>query len=66
MQRTSHRTLLGALAVAAALLVSACGASGGSDADSDEKATTTAAEKTTTTEATTTSTTQATTTSTPP
>lgn len=52
MQRTSHRTLAGVVAVAFALLISACGASGGNDADKDEKTTTTAAEKeTTTTEA---------------
>ena len=53
MKRTSHRPLISALAVSVALLVSACGTSGGSDADQDDP-TTTAAEKTTTTEATTT------------
>ena len=43
MKRWLKRTLIGGLAVAVALLVSACGASGGSDADKDDKATTTAA-----------------------
>lgn len=35
MNRTTHRSLVGALMVSVALLVSACGASGGADADKD-------------------------------
>lgn len=52
MKRTSHRTLVGALAVSVALLLAACGTSGGNDADKDDPTTTAA--KATTTEATTT------------
>ncbi|HWJ64209.1 MAG TPA: hypothetical protein VNS19_19720 [Acidimicrobiales bacterium] len=53
MTRSTHRTIFGAVAVSLALLVSACGTSGGSEADPDEKTTTTEApdEATTTTAA---------------
>ena len=50
MKTNPTRTLMGAVAVSVALLVSACGASGGSeDASADQKTTTTKAEATTTT-----------------
>ena len=51
MNRTTHRSLLGALAVSVALLAAACGASGGSDDAGKEDPTTTSAKATTTTEA---------------
>lgn len=53
MSRTTHRMILGAVAVSLALLAPACGTSGGSDGGKDEATTTTKAaeESTTTTEA---------------
>lgn len=51
MKQPTRRTVLGTLAIAGAVILSACGASGGSDAGKDAKDTTTAVKTTTTTKA---------------